>query len=361
MRLEGKTVKELKQLAQQLNIEGRSKLNTKKKLIGHIIANYSEYEIEAAHDVKVPRRNRFKKRQVFWFLGVIGSIASIIGFIFALQPTPSIQRIDKVVEKKLGTKINPILKKLEQFDPIKRDRLIKQFKIKIKELETALKDEKSGNTKERKEALIALKNGNLKKAQEIFENIRQREREKEIRHAKTAYNLGNVYLLDFKFKNALGNYLDANRLDPDNTDYLLGIGFIYEELAEHLKAIEFYQRVLDISVKTNGDVHPILANVCSNLGCSWLSLGNHKKAIKYLEKALDRDLKTYGESHPVLATSWNNLGGVWNEVGEHKKAIESLKKALCIFENTLGGSHHNTQKTKRNLVRIQKRLLEDNR
>ncbi len=109
-RLEGKKAKELKQIAKQLNIKGRSKLDTKEKLIRHINTNYSELEIETALDVKTTRRKRFEKRQAYWFLGVIGSIASVIGFILALQPTTSIQEFNKVVDEKL----NPILKKLDE-------------------------------------------------------------------------------------------------------------------------------------------------------------------------------------------------------------------------------------------------------
>jgi len=246
---------------------------------------------------------------------------------------------------------------LDQYGPLKRDELVK-LEEKNKELEKALEDEKAGNSKERKEALEALQKKDYSKAQRLFAKIREKEKEKESQHAKTAYNLGNAYFVDLKFKPALESYLEAERLDPGNALYLNEIGFIYDKLAEYKKAIDYYEKALAIDLKTYGKEHPDVAIDWNNLGNAWDSLGEYKKAIDYYNKALAIDLKTYGKEHPKVAIRWNNLGGAWDSLGEYKKAIDYYNKALNIFKLKLGPTHPSTKTVKENLSFVQQKLKE---
>ena len=45
------------------------------------------------------------------------------------------------------------------------------------------------------------------------------------------------------------------------------------------------------------------------------------RAIEYYEKALEISLKILGPKHPSIATSWNNLGICYIEKGKYKLVI----------------------------------------
>lgn len=301
---------ELNNLASQLKVKKYYK-QRKQPLINHIVENYTEQEIKAFIGVKLPFRKRIKDyTHVYGIITAFGLFFGIIAIILAVVFQQSSKKSDTLQDERLGT----ISEKLERYDPLKRDKLITQLKEKLKELEKALKDEKIGYPKERKEALEALQKKDYSKAQRLFEKIRKKEREKEIGHARTAYNLGNAYFVDLKFEKALDAYLEAEKLDSVNTTYLNSIGRTYYELA------------------------------------------NYQKAFAYFKKALAIDLKTYGDSHLTVAIGWNKLGNTLNSLGEFKRAIGYYDEALNILENTFDSQHPHTKIVKKNLAFIKKKM-----
>jgi tetratricopeptide (TPR) repeat protein len=81
-------------------------------------------------------------------------------------------------------------------------------------------------------------------------------------------------------------------------------------------------------------------------------LGDSKKAVDYFEKALEIDREVYGEKHPDVATRLSNLGSAWYSLGDSKKAIEYTQQAYTIFQEILGDQHPNTKIVKENLEAI---------
>jgi hypothetical protein len=163
---------ELENLARQLKVTGYSGKN-KSDLIDHIIEIAKKQQIAGAlnglpmaavgtvpGEVSATDLPWWKRHKIGAMISLIGSIASIIGIFIAIDQGEG----TKVIEKRQYE----ISKQLENYDPIKRDQIIKQREKVIEELKTSLKDERSGNTKERKEALKALKKGNTSKARELF-------------------------------------------------------------------------------------------------------------------------------------------------------------------------------------------------
>jgi len=105
-------------------------------------------------------------------------------------------------------------------------------------------------------------------------------------------------------------------------------------------------RIIQEVVKEKDENVPTLLN---NLGFAWKTLGEAKKAIEFYDKALEIDLNALGEKHPDVAIDYNNLGGAWHALGDAKKAIEFYEKALEIFTAVYGSDHPNTQMTQANL------------
>ena len=216
-------------------------------------------------------------------------------FIFQHSSSKDIEDVKTLIIKKYGP---PPSFKTEEYDK------------KIQELQEALKDESAGSKKEREEASQGLKYGDLSKAEELFEKIIEKDKKKEIQQAKTRYDLGGVYYLQLKYEKALAMSLDAERLDPGNTEYLNSVGVVYHELAQYTNAREYFEKALALDTATHGEDHASVAIRLNNLGLVWAFLGNYKKAISYTKKALQIFEKTLGPNHPNTKTVKGNLESI---------------------------------------------------
>jgi tetratricopeptide (TPR) repeat protein len=296
---------ELTQLARKLMVKNYYRYK-KEELKQHILDNYSEEQITAAlipesQVPKAPRPKRWKE-----ILYIAGAVVTITAFVFMFIFQHSSEKGDKARDRKIEDVKTLIINKYGPPASSKTE----EYEKKIRELQEALKDERAGSKKEREEALQALNNGDLSKAQALFEKLIEKDKKREIQQARTRYNLGDVYYLQLKYNKALAMYLDAEQLDPGNTGYQNSIGLVYLELAKYTNARE------------------------------------------YFEKTLVRDTATHGEDHPSVARDWSNLGEAWRELGDYKKAISFYEKALKICEKTLGPNHPHTKTVKENLESI---------
>ncbi len=302
--------------------------------------------------------NWIKNNTWQWIIGTVIAIAAIIlPLVLSKQGGDNIQVINSSDTTIIKTGIDPevlqrqkttqdntekIIRLLEEKGYDANSQLVSELNDKIQELEKEL-EERARTTEDKRaeEALTASKAGNYEKARELFKALRKEEREKEVEHAKTAYNLGNVYFVELDFPKALEAYLEAVRLAPDDSTYSNEAGYAYYTLAQYDKAIEYYEKALKSDLKTFGEEHPDVAIDWNNLGAAWHAKGEYDKAIEYYEKALESDLNTFGKEHPNVATSWNSLGGGWKAKGDYDKAIEYYEKALKSNLKTFGEEHPN--------------------
>ncbi len=294
----------------------------------------------------------------------------------------------KFVLKDTGKIIEMLEKKGADATP----QLVAEYEEKIDELKKEL-EEKAKNKDDTRsvEALAAFEKGDLSKARELFKALVKEIEAQKGEQAKTYHNLGNVYFAEVDFQKALTAYMEAVKLDPENTLYLNDAGFLLDTLGRYDEAIDFFEKALNSDLKTLGEDHPQVAIYRNNLGATWKSKGEYDKAIEYYEKALASDLKTLGEDHPQVAIyrnnlglawkakdeydkaigyykkalesdlktfdeghpnvaiRWNNLGGAWESKGEYGKAIEYHEKALAVFRKKLGNDHPDTKTAENNL------------
>ena len=64
--------------------------------------------------------------------------------------------------------------------------------------------------------------------------------------------------------------------------------------------------------------------------------GEHEKALDYFERCLEMRKKVCGEEHPDIGDSLNNIGIAYSRLGEHTKAINFFDKSLMIRKKYLG-------------------------
>jgi tetratricopeptide (TPR) repeat protein len=258
-----------------------------------------------------------------------------------------------------------------------KENFVLQLEQNIEDLEKQLK----ANDEELKQkAANALSEGRLDEAEALLlASVEKRNKlieEETKKEAEDCYQLGKLYEIKLKYRQALEYYKKAAALVGDNVDYLgkagglsrdlgyldnatsyfdiaitlavekITLSRLYNELGStwdlkgaYDKAIGYYEQALDIDKKNYGDSHPIIAIRYNNIGSSWSSKGAYDKAIRYLEQGLVIDKEYYGESHPQIAIRYNNLGLAWRSKGAYDKAIAYYEQALTIDTEYYGESH----------------------
>jgi len=109
--------------------------------------------------------------------------------------------------------------------------------------------------------------------------------------------------------------------NPKNLDALIQLGNLYYDQGQHLQAVEWYGKALDID--------PRNPNVRTDRGTSYWNLNRPDEAIAEFRKSLDVD--------PGHAQTLYNLGLVYlqgkNNIVEAKKAWQKLLAANPNYPN----------------------------
>ena len=110
------------------------------------------------------------------------------------------------------------------------------------------------------------------------------------------------------------------------------IGLVYDEQRDYPKALEYYQKALDIRERVFGHGHPDLAKAYDRIGLLCECYGDYAKALEYHQKAIEIIEQAFGMDNPVIVSSYyNRIGTVYNHKGDYAKALEYHQKALDIL------------------------------
>ncbi|CAF1109295.1 unnamed protein product [Adineta steineri] len=154
--------------------------------------------------------------------------------------------------------------------------------------------------------------------------------------------LGELLLKTGHFNEAEELYkvlLEKPSSKSDKALYYNNLGVVKDHQGDYEKAVDYYEKALEIKIKTLPANHPDLAISYSNIGSVYVHMGVYSKALSFYEKALAIYIKTLPANHFLLATSYSNIGGVYREMEECSKSLPFLKKALEIREKTLPANH----------------------
>jgi tetratricopeptide (TPR) repeat protein len=92
-----------------------------------------------------------------------------------------------------------------------------------------------------------------------------------------------------------------------------------------------------------GSDHPDVAASYTNIGNVYDSQGQYERALEYYQKGLEINIKVSGQDHPDVAASIKNIGIVYHNKGDRAAATEMYTKAYHIFLKVLGPHHPETQ------------------
>ena len=130
------------------------------------------------------------------------------------------------------------------------------------------------------------------------------------------------------------------------------MGVIYSRWADFDKAIEHYQKSLDVRRKVLGEKHPFIAWTTNNIGLVYLDLGDYHNTLKYLKKGLEMRIDIFGENHLSVAESCNDIGLVYGDMGYYDEALGYGKRALKIRRELLGDDHLDVASSYANLGNV---------
>jgi len=136
------------------------------------------------------------------------------------------------------------------------------------------------------------------------------------------------------------------------------IGFLYNSMGKYSKALEYYEKSLEIREKTLPIDHSSLATSYNNIGNLYNSMGEYSKALEYYEKSLEIRKKNLPVNHPDLATSYNNIGSVYDSMGEYSKALEYHEESLEIRKQILPTDHPDLATSYNNIGNLYYRMGE---
>ena len=95
------------------------------------------------------------------------------------------------------------------------------------------------------------------------------------------------------------------------------------------RALENYNKALEIRQKALPLDHRDLADSYNNIGVVYQRMGEHTRALENFNKALQIRQKTLSADHPDFAASYNNTGLVYSQTGEHTR-LHIRHKSLWI-------------------------------
>jgi tetratricopeptide (TPR) repeat protein len=131
---------------------------------------------------------------------------------------------------------------------------------------------------------------------------------------KKLFKKGVNLMADEKLEEAIENFELALRIDPDNVETLMKIGYARFHLDEYPEALRVYDKILDIDV-TNPEAWNLK-------GLVHYEQKNYSKALDSTQKAI--------ESDPTYGMAWYNQACFQSLLNQVPEALESLKRSIEI-------------------------------
>jgi tetratricopeptide (TPR) repeat protein len=132
----------------------------------------------------------------------------------------------------------------------------------------------------------------------------------------------------------------------DEGTMLAEIGFVYNDLGQRDKALDYFQQALSI-LEEVGDRKEI-GTTLNNIGGVYHNLGQRDKALDYFQQALP--IREEVGDWAGVAHTLNNIGLVYDNLGQRDKALDYYQQALPISEEV--GDRYGESVTRYNIALV---------
>ena len=102
------------------------------------------------------------------------------------------------------------------------------------------------------------------------------------------------------------------------------IGNVYWDLGDHDKALEFFNRVINLSIKGEYDDERRLAYTFNNMGNVYRFQGNNPEALNYYSKSLVLSKKLKIKLNEAMAEL--NIADIFLKTGKNEQSLKIYKK-----------------------------------
>ncbi|CAF2703956.1 unnamed protein product [Rotaria sp. Silwood2] len=117
-----------------------------------------------------------------------------------------------------------------------------------------------------------------------------------------------IKLGQYKVAEDLCGILLAQKMNDDETgNVLFQLGLIKLRQEEHLEALTFYEKSLEIRQKHLSSQRPAVAECYNDIGLVYKKMGQYSNALSYYQKALKIRQETLPPDHSDIAESYNNI------------------------------------------------------
>jgi tetratricopeptide (TPR) repeat protein len=149
-------------------------------------------------------------------------------------------------------------------------------------------------------------------------------------------NLGNLHSDLQLYDKALTYYTDAHKLaekaGQEFADPLTNIGNLYYRQGNYLRAVDYYQRALEMVRRQNDRATEL--SILANLGELFEKAAQPKMAQQYLDQALQ--LAAELQAHYIVPQILKSLSANYARQGNYKDAYEALQKYDGAREKIFG-------------------------
>ncbi|QLH06483.1 tetratricopeptide repeat protein [Nitrosopumilus ureiphilus] len=159
-----------------------------------------------------------------------------------------------------------------------------------------------------------------KKSKEIEESKVKKDKVEETSLVDSDYNRKKLFkkginlMADEKLEDAVVVFEQALRIEPDNIETLMKLGYARFHLEDHGEALKVYDKILEIDV-TNPEAWNLK-------GLVHYEQKNFSKALDSVDKAI--------ESDPTYAMAWYNKACFLSLLNQVPESLEALKRSIEI-------------------------------
>lgn len=133
---------------------------------------------------------------------------------------------------------------------------------------------------------------------------------------------GGLFLLQYKFEDALGAYNNSLRINGSNAPALIGQGSALENLGMSNESLKSYEKAISIS--------PDNAKAWIGRGIVLQDLGRYNESLQSYNQALELD--------PTNANALNDKAWLYYKLGNNEEAIANVDKAIDIYNSSLAAA-----------------------
>ena len=167
-----------------------------------------------------------------------------------------------------------------------------------------------------KEALALHQKGELRKAQELYQEVL----EAQPRHSAALHSLGLIALQAKNIERAVELIGRAIEINPNNAAAHTSLGNALQELKQHDAALQSYDKAIAVD--------PNRAGAYFGRGNALQALKQHEAALRSFDKAIA--LK------PDYAEAYNNRGNALRDLSKYEAALQSYDKAIALKPDQAG-------------------------